>query len=54
MERYGSDKPDLRINLEVQDMTALVAGSEFRALCGGQYGQGHRRAGLQLGAEGCR
>ena len=29
MERYGSDKPDLRINLEVQDMTALVAGSEF-------------------------
>ena len=29
MERYGSDKPDLRIDLEVQDMTALVAGSEF-------------------------
>ena len=54
MERYGSDKPDLRINLEVQDMTALVAGSEVRALCGGQYCQGYRRAGLQLGAEGCR
>ena len=29
MERYGSDKPDLRIDLEVQDMTALVEGSEF-------------------------
>ena len=29
MERYGSDKPDLRIDLEVQDMTALVQGSEF-------------------------
>ena len=29
MDRYGSDKPDLRIDLEVQDMTALVEGSEF-------------------------
>ena len=29
MERYGSDKPDLRIDLEVQDITASVAGCEF-------------------------
>ena len=29
MELYGSDKPDLRIDLVCQDMTALVAGSEF-------------------------
>ncbi len=29
MELYGSDKPDLRIDLICQDMTALVAGSEF-------------------------
>ncbi|MBR7122282.1 MAG: aspartate--tRNA ligase [Oscillospiraceae bacterium] len=29
MERYGSDKPDLRIDLEVRDITAEVAGSEF-------------------------
>ena len=29
METYGSDKPDLRIDLVLQDMTALVAGSEF-------------------------
>ncbi len=29
MEVYGSDKPDLRIDLVCQDMTALVAGSEF-------------------------
>ena len=35
MDRYGSDKPDLRIDLEVQDMTALVAGSEFAPFAAG-------------------
>ena len=29
MERYGSDKPDLRIDLEVQDITETVSGCEF-------------------------
>ena len=29
MEKYGSDKPDLRIDLTVQDITALVQGTEF-------------------------
>ena len=29
MERYGSDKPDLRIDLEIQDITTEVAGCEF-------------------------
>ena len=29
MERYGSDKPDLRIDLEIQDITDAVAGCEF-------------------------
>ncbi len=29
MERYGSDKPDLRIDLEVTDISAEVTGCEF-------------------------
>ena len=29
MERYGSDKPDLRIDLVVEDISALVSGTEF-------------------------
>ena len=29
METYGSDKPDLRIDLKLQDITELVKGSEF-------------------------
>ncbi|MEZ4554292.1 MAG: aspartate--tRNA ligase [Dehalococcoidia bacterium] len=29
MERFGSDKPDLRYGLEIADLTSLVAGTEF-------------------------
>ena len=29
MEKYGSDKPDLRIDLVVEDITALVSGTDF-------------------------
>jgi aspartyl-tRNA synthetase len=30
MLRYGSDKPDVRFGLEIQDATALTRGSEFK------------------------
>jgi len=35
LEQYGSDKPDLRIDFLVQDMTACVAGSEFEPFANG-------------------
>ncbi len=34
MERYGSDKPDLRIDLTVQDMSALAAATAFEPFRG--------------------
>jgi len=35
MERYGTDKPDLRIPLEMRDATELLAASGVKALTGG-------------------
>jgi aspartyl-tRNA synthetase len=34
MERYGSDKPDLRIPLEMRDLTDVFSGADLRALRG--------------------
>jgi aspartyl-tRNA synthetase len=35
MARYGSDKPDLRLGLEIHDLGAAVAGTEFRVFQAG-------------------
>jgi aspartyl-tRNA synthetase len=32
MERFGTDKPDLRFGMEIADLTAVLAGTEARAL----------------------
>ena len=29
MDRYGTDKPDIRFGLEIKDLSAILAGSEF-------------------------
>ena len=34
MQRYGSDKPDLRIPLELTELTDLMAGVEFKVFAG--------------------
>jgi aspartyl-tRNA synthetase len=34
MDRYGSDKPDLRYGVELHDLTGYLAGTEFRVFAG--------------------
>lgn len=40
MDRYGSDKPDLRFGLEIVDLTEVMRGSEFRVFRGAVEGGG--------------
>ena len=35
LEKYGSDKPDLRIDLVIEDITALVQGTDFAPFAAG-------------------
>jgi len=53
MQRFGSDKPDLRIALELVDIDDLVTGVEFKVFSGPAADAGSRVAGLRVpgGAE---
>ena len=53
MQRYGSDKPDLRIGLELVDVDDLVADAEFKVFAGPAADAGGRVAALRVpgGAE---
>jgi aspartyl-tRNA synthetase len=49
MARYGSDRPDLRFGLEIADLGAAVAGSNFKVFSGA-LGSGGVVRGLNAGA----
>ncbi len=44
MERYGSDKPDIRFGFELCDLTELLRGTEFRVFAGAIAAGGSVRA----------
>ncbi len=50
MNKYGSDKPDLRFGLEIEDITDIVASSEVKVFASVAAGGGVVKA---LNAKGC-
>jgi aspartyl-tRNA synthetase len=52
MRRYGSDRPDLRFDLPIEDVTQLVEGSGFRAFAEAAAGAGVVRGIRVPGAAG--
>ena len=53
MGEFGSDKPDLRIDLRVKDVTNLLSGCGFGPF-EGQYRESRAGFRLQACAQGCR
>jgi len=52
MERYGSDKPDLRFGMEIHDISELAAGSDFRVFNAVLEGGGAVKAIVAAGCAG--
>ncbi len=50
MEKYGTDKPDLRFGMEIQDLSDVVKNTEFRVFKDAILANGSVRA---IKAEGC-
>ena len=48
MNRYGSDKPDLRLGLELTDVADLVAGCDFKVFAGPARDPNGRVAALRI------
>ena len=51
MTRYGTDKPDVRFGMEINDLSAVFAQSEFRAFAGAIADGGAVR-GINVGNQG--
>ena len=51
MERYGTDKPDIRFGMEIQDLSPVFAATEFKAFSGVLAANGSIR-GINAGALG--
>ncbi len=51
MDRYGTDKPDIRFGMEVQDLSAVFTETEFKAFAG-VLGRGGTVRGINAGEQG--
>ena len=51
MDRFGSDKPDIRFGLEIRDVSPIVATSEFKVFSGA-VGSGGSVRGIAVGGLG--
>ena len=48
MHRYGSDKPDLRVNLEFAELTDIMTDVDFKVFAGAATMKGGRVVGLRI------